>query len=471
MSVILELSQLDTVINEELRAQIRGHIVLPEDENYDEVRLLANKMHDKRPAIIIRCLGVSDVIAAIKFGRKHDLLTAVRGGGHNVGGTGSCDGGLMIDLSMMRGVDVDAEERLVRVQGGAMLRDMDRETAVFGLAVPTGVVSETGVAGLTLGGGMGWLRRKHGLSIDNLVSVDLVTADGEFITASSTQHSELFWGIRGGGGNFGIVTTFEFRAHSVPSEVFYCAPWYSVDDAKKVLSTWRKFMETAPEEVSSAPLFWMVPAIPDIPQHLHGKRFVTVNAAHCGPADVGERVLQPLRQIAEPMLDLSTRVDWVTLQSMFDPFFPKAGQYAYFKSKFLSSLNDDVIDALLPKAINPPDPKVLIAIWHMGGEMGRVPSDATAFVGREAPILFSVDCLWDDESKSKEIIRYARQYLADMNKYSPGGLYVNFAGLGEEGEALVKDAYGDQYQRLVALKNKYDPTNFFSLNQNIKPSV
>lgn len=456
---------------DELRTSLRGNVVLPDDNNYDEVRLLANKMHDKRPAIIARCLGVSDVIASVKFARKHEILVAVRGGGHNVGGSGSCDDGMMIDLSLMRGVDVDAEKRIVRVQGGAMLSDLDRETQVFGLAVPVGVVSETGVGGLTLGGGFGWLRRKHGLSIDNLVSVDMVTAEGEFVTASETQNQELFWGVRGGGGNFGVVTTFEFQAHPVGPEVMFTVAWYPAETAKHVMTSWRDFMATAPDEVSSNAMFWSVPAIPDLPEEIHGKRIVIMVALYSGDPDEGERVLQPLREFGEPLVDLSGKVPFVGAQAAFDPFFPKGGQYAYFKSKYLDRLDDDVIDALIPNAINPPHPKVLIALWYMGGAIANVPADKTAFRGRDAKILFSVDGLWDDAEDSDKVIAYARQYLADMDQYSPGGLYVNFAGLGEEGEALVKDAYGDHYDRLVALKNKYDPTNFFSLNQNIKPSV
>ena len=379
---------------------------------------------------------------------------------------------MMIDLSLMRGVDVDAEKRLVRVQGGAMLGDMDRETAVFGLAAPTGVVSETGVAGLTLGGGFGWLRRKYGLAIDSLVSVDMVTADGKAVTASATQNPDLFWGVRGGGGNFGVVTTFEFQAYPIPPQVYLASSWYPAEEAKDILIKWREFMETAPNEVSSAPLFWVVPPIPDIPEHLHGKRAVILNAVHCGPAEEGEALLQPLREFADSkMIDMSMPIDWPSLQSMFDPFFPKGGQFAYFKSKYLTDFSDEVIDALLPKAIDVPHPKVLIAIWHMGGAISQVPAGETAFRGRDAGILFSVDCLWDEAADSDRVIAYAREYLAEMDQFSPGGLYINFAGLGEEGEALVKDAYGDHYQRLVDLKNKYDPTNFFSLNQNIKPNV
>ena len=463
--------KLDPTEIEDLRSQLGGAIVLPEDDNYDEVRLLANKMHDKRPAIIARCLGVSDVIAAVNFARKHALLIAVRGGGHNVAGSGSCDDGMMIDLSLMRGVDVNPETRRVRVQGGAMLRDLDRETAVHGLAVPVGVVSETGVAGLTLGGGLGWLRRKYGLSIDNLVSVDMVTADGKFLTASETQNSELFWGIRGGGGNFGVVTTFEFQAHPIGPEVMFTVAWYPAETGNEVLPKWFDFMSSAPEEVSSSALFWSIPPIPDLPEELHGKRIVIMTALHCGDADEGERVLQPLREFGEPLVDLSGKVPFAGAQAAFDPFFPKGGQFAYFKSKFLNRFDSEVIEQLLPKAINPPHPKVLIAIWHMGGAVARVPSDKTAYIGRTWPILFSVDCLWDEAEDSEACISYAREYLAEMDKFSPGGLYVNFAGLAEEGQDLWKDAYGDQYQRLVALKNKYDPTNFFSLNQNIKPTA
>jgi FAD/FMN-containing dehydrogenase len=456
---------------EEFRTSLRGDLFTPSDEGYDEVRLIWNGMHDKRPALIAQCSGVADVIDAVNFARSHNLLVAVRGGGHNVAGSASCDGGIMIDLSQMKAVHVDQKAKRARVQGGATLGDLDRETQVFGLATPGGNVSTTGVAGLTLGGGVGHLRRKYGLAIDNLQSVDLVTADGEFHTASERENSELFWGIRGGGGNFGVVTSFEFRLHPVGPMVTLCAPWYPVENAKELLAKWSNFMDDAPEEFSGLALFWTVPAAPDIPEEHHGKRAIIFAGVHCGSLEEGERVIQPLRELGTPMVDMSGPAPWTVVQSAFDPFFPKGQRQYYFKSHYLNNLDNDTIDALLPRAINPPAPSVLIAIWHYGGAMQRVDSSDTAFMGREAPFLFSVDAIWDDPAQNDEVIAYSREYLAEMEPYSPGGLYVNFAGLGEEGEALVRSAYGANYERLVELKNKYDPTNLFHLNQNIKPTV
>ncbi len=466
-----DANQINGEVLEAFRASLRGDLITPGDDGYDEARLIWNGMHDKRPALIARCTGVADVIDAVNFARTNNLLVAVRGGGHNVSGTGSCDGGIMIDLSLMKAVHVDQKEKTARVQGGATLGDMDRETQVFGLAAPGGNVSTTGVAGLTLGGGLGHLRRKFGLTIDNLKSVDMVTAVGKFLTASENENSELFWGIRGGGGNFGVVTSFEFRLHPVGPMVTLCAPWYPVDNAKEMLAKWTKFMDEAPEEFSGLALFWTIPAAPDIPEEHHGKRALLLAGVHCGSLEEGERVIQPLRELGTPMVDMSGPIPYTAAQVAFDPFFPKGERQYYFKSSYLKNLDGDTIDALLPNAINPPAPFVLIAIWHYGGAMQRIDNTKTAFMGREAPFLFSVDAVWDDPAQNDEVLAYSRGYLAEMEPYSTGGMYVNFAGLGEEGEDLVKSAYGANYERLVALKNKYDPTNLFRLNQNIKPTV
>lgn len=472
---VITLSGGEAVIEEtaveEFRTNLRGDLVTADSVDYDEVRVIWNGMHDKRPALIARCTGVADVIDAVNFARTNNLLTSIRGGGHNVGGTSSNDGGIMIDLSQMTAVFVDPKAKTARVQGGATLGDVDRETQVFGLATPHGVVSTTGVAGLTLGGGLSHLRRKYGLAIDNLLSVDIVTSDGQIRTASEDENSDLFWGVRGGGGNFGVVTSFEFRLHPVGPMVTLCAPWYPVENAKEILKAWSAFMDDAPEEVSSNAMFWTIPAAPGFPEEHHGKRALLLAAVHCGPLDEGERITQPLRELGTPMADLSGQVPYVGVQSAFDPFFPKGQRYYYFKSRYLNGLNDDTIDALLPGAINPADPSVLIAIWHYGGAMQRVNNSETAFMGREAAFLYSVDCIWDDPAKNDEVVAYARNQLAEMEPYSPGGLYVNFAGLGEEGNALVRSAYGANYNRLVALKDKYDPTNLFRINQNVKPSV
>ena len=462
-------SSLDAV--ETLQQNMRGDVITPDSAEYNKVRQIWNGMHDKRPAIIARCTGVADVIASINFARENGVIVAVRGGGHNAAGTGSCDDGIMIDLSLMNAVRVDVDARKVRVQGGATWGDVDRETQIFGLATPGGVVSTTGVAGLTLGGGLGHLRRKYGLTIDNLLSVDIVTANGEYLTASETKNPELFWGIRGGGGNFGIVTSFEYRVHPVGPTVMLGAPWYPAEKAKVVLQFWRDYMDAAPEELSSHVDFWTVPALPEFPTEHHGKRVLIIIAVYSGDVKEGEKVIRPLREIDQPIIDLSQPMLYTELQQMFDPFFPEGELNYYFKSRYLNGLSDDVIDALLPKAINPPQPQILVVIWHYGGAMQRVAPDATAFGDRSAPFLFSVDAIWEHNEDTERVISYSRQYLEDMKSFSPGGLYVNFAGLGEEGEALARDIYQSNYERLVALKNQYDPTNLFKLNLNIKPTA
>lgn len=466
-----QLTTLDEATIAEFKARLRGEVITPESSNYDEIRLIWNGMHDKRPALIARCTGVADVIDAVNFAHENYLLVAVRGGGHNVAGSASCDGGIMIDLSLMTGVHVDPKAKTARVQGGATWGDVDRETQIWGLATAGGAVSTTGVGGLTLGGGLGWLRRKYGLTIDNLLSVEIVTADGQVHSASKTENADLFWAIRGGGGNFGIVTSFEFSLHPLGPMVMLCAPWYPVENAKELLIAWRKFMESAPDELSSNAIFWTVPSVPGFPEAAQGKRALILVAVYSGPADEGARVIQPLRELGTPLLDLSGPLPWTAVQAAFDPFFPKGLHQYYFKSRYLKNLDDDTIDALLPRAITPPAPAVLISLWHYGGAMQRVDSTETAFMGREAPLLLSVDATWDDPAITDDVLAYVRTYLAEMEPYSPGGLYVNFAGLGEEGENLVKAAYGSHYERLVMLKNKYDPSNLFRLNQNIKPSA
>ena len=471
---VLQLDGRRTAISAEsmtdFQNSLKGDLILPEDTAYDEARLLWNKMHDKRPALIARCEGVADVIAAVNFAREHQILTAIRGGGHNVGGTGSCDGGIQINLSKMNSVHVDVKSNTVRVGGGATHLDVDRETQVFGKAIAAGVVSTTGIAGLTLGGGLGHLRRKHGLAIDNLLSVDMVTANGEFITASADENPELFWGVRGGGGNFGVVTSFLFKTHDVGPDVAFIAVWYPVDNAKELLLKWQDYMNNAPEEFSCNAMFWSVPPIPDIPEELHNKRALIFGGVHCGDLEEGLKVIQPLRELGTPLLDMSGPTPWSGVQTGFDGFFPTGGRYYYFKSSYLQAMDEETIDALLPNATNPPVPPILLALWHYGGKMQRVGDTDTPFMGRKAPFLFSIDCIWDDVNDSDKVVNYARNFLKEMEPYSGNGLYVNFAGLGEEGNELVRAAYGDNYDRLVKLKNKYDPTNQFRLNQNIKPT-
>ncbi len=448
---------------EQFASKLRGELPCPGDPGYEEVRLVWNDLIDKRPALIARCAGVRDVIDSVTFARENDLLVAVRGGGHNVAGNAVCDSGLAIDLSPMKRIRVDPERRTVRAQGGATWADLDRETQVFGLATPGGEVSETGIAGLTLGGGIGLLRRKYGLSCDNLLSADVVTADGRFLTASETENADLFWGIRGGGGNFGVVTTFEYRLHPVGPEVMAAAVMYPFEQATELLHAWRDYTEQAPDEVTSEVLLW---SIPDFPEELRGEPTVVVAGMYAGPAQVGERELQPLREFGTPLVDLSGLEPYTVAQSSFVGFFPDGLLY-YWKSLYLDHLDD----AMVFNAENRPSPKTLLIARHLGGTISRVSEDATAYGNRNAQFNLSIDSTWEDPTESERNIAWTREVWTKMRQFSNGGIYLNFAGFLEEGEKLLHEAHGENYERLVALKTKYDPTNLFRLNHNLKPTV
>lgn len=455
---------------EELQSTFRGRLIQPGDPDYDQERQVWNGYIDKHPALIAQCSGTADVIDAVKFARKNNIEVSVRGGGHNVAGCALCDDGMMIDLSKMRGIHVDASQKLARVQGGATWGDLDRETQVFGLAAPGGVVSTTGVAGLTLGGGLGYMRKKHGLSCDNLQSVEIVTAEGKLLTASQDENEDLFWALRGGGGNFGIVTSFVFHLHEVGPNVMMCAVMYPIERAENVLSTWKEFMIASPDEISAQLLFWTIPDIEAFPIEARGKQVVAITAMYVGDPDEGEKALQKLREIDTPLLDLSGKIPYTVANSMFDPFFPKNERYYYFKSQDLASLDKDTRAAIIEEAKNRPADSMLIAIWHYGGQMNRIGSSDTAFGSRDTTFLLSMDSIWDDPADSDKVISWSRNFLDKMKKYSGDGMYVNFSGFGEEGEDLVQAAYGKNYKRLVKIKTKYDPDNFFHHNQNIKPA-
>lgn len=453
------------------RAALRGDVLQPNDSEYDSARLIWNGMFDKKPALIARCHGSADVIAAVNFARENRLLTAVRCGGHNSSGSGSCDGGLLIDLSNMNAVHVDPKTRLARVQGGATWGDFDSEAQVHGLATPGGVVSATGVGGLTLAGGLGWLRGKYGLSLDNLVSVDIVTADGLLRTASNDENSDLFWGVRGGGGNFGVITSFEFKVHPIGPTVMFLAPIYRAEDAPQVMRGWRDFMATAPDEIGGTLVeFSTIPEDPEYPEETWGAKVMTLAGVWAGPAEEGEAVVQPLRVLADPLLDFSGQMDYCDVQQLFDGLFPKGVHRAYFKSVYLNGLNDAMIDEIAPRAADRPSDRTLCSVWYMGGATSRVAGDATAFGDRDMGWMLSIDAIWEDATDDQMNLDWARTFWADMKHHSNGRAYLNFAGLGEEGEELVRTSYGAaNYERLVKLKSKFDPTNLFSLNQNIKP--
>jgi FAD/FMN-containing dehydrogenase len=410
---------------------------------------------------------------AVQFANNNDLLVSVRGGGHNVSGSAVCDGGLTIDLSLMRSVRVDRHTNTAHVQAGAKLADIDRETQVFGLATTTGNVSDTGIAGLTLAGGFGNLRRKHGLGVDNLVSVDVVTAEGKVVHASAEENADLFWAVRGGGGNFGVVTSFEFRLFPLGPEVYFAAQFFNMDDAPTVFRKWRDFMENAPEEISSLAFFWSVPRVDVFPAELQGRQVFLYGALYAGDADEGEAATAALRAIGEPVLDLSGSGPYRVWQSAFDPFFTRGGVYediyAYWKSLYLKGLPDDCIDMLVETSKTAPSEQCLVALWHLGGEMARIPSDATAFGKRNAPYLLSYDSCWTEKGLGEQVVEWTRDRIADAETYAAGGLYLNFPGVGENTNDQVRAAYGANFDRLTEIKTRYDPKNLFRVNHNIPP--
>jgi FAD/FMN-containing dehydrogenase len=460
---------LDAEAIEGFAAGVRGPVLMPGDDGYDAARAIWNGLIDRRPALIVQPTGAADVVDAVNFAREHDLLLSIKGGGHNVAGNAVNDGGIVIDLSRMRGVHVDPSTKTVRAQGGATWGDMDRETQLFGLVVPGGVVSTTGIAGLTLHGGAGHLRRKHGLSIDNLLSVDIVTADGELRRASATENEDLFWAVRGAGSNFGVVTSFEFQAHPVGPMVMVGAVFYPLEDAKSILPAWRDYVASAPDELSTVAICWSVPPHEPFPEEHHGKPVVVVAGAYAGTVEEGEPVVQPLRELGEPLIDLSGPWPWLGLQTGFDALFPKGGLY-YWKSRALAELTGEAIDDIADYASRRPSPLTDIIVWHHGGAMSRPDEASTAYGGRDANFLVTGEVNWDDPSLNDEAIAWGREFWDVMGRHSTGGLYLNFGGFGEEKEALVRAGYGSNYERLAELKAKYDPENLFRMNFNITPA-
>ncbi len=463
-------SALEDSLVEDLRARLRGRVLRPGDAGYDEARGVWNGMIDRRPALIVRAERVADVITSVDFARENDLLLAVRGGGHNVAGTAVADGVLVIDLSAMKRIRVDPERRTVRAEGGVTIGELDRKTQAFGLATPMGVVSETGIAGLTLGGGIGWLRRKYGLSSDNLLSVDVVTADGRLVAASERENPDLFWGIRGGGGNFGVVTSFEYRLHPVGPEVMFCFVFYPGDRAKEVLRSLEEYMAQAPDEVSPLGVLGRVPRDDMFPQRWHGEQYVALLAMYSGGVEEGERALRPLRELGEPIADFSGSMLYVEAQKLLDEDYPNGGRY-YWKSTNVSGLGDGVIESLIAHAEAAPSDHSTIDVWCQGGAMGRVGAEETAFGDRSAPVLLGVEANWEEPQDDEANVAWVRDVVSEMRRFSGGGTYLNFPGFLEEGQELMRDAYGENYDRLVALKNEYDPANLFRLNQNIRPTT
>jgi FAD/FMN-containing dehydrogenase len=447
---------------QEFAARLRGELIRPGDPDYESARRVWNGLIDRRPALIARCAGTADVVEAVGFARANDLMIAVRGGGHNVAGTAVCEGGLVIDLSRMKGIHVDPAARTARAQGGVILGELDRETQLFGLAAPLGEVSATGIAGLTLGGGMGLLARKYGLSCDNLRSVEIVTADGQVRTASATEHPDLFWAVRGAGRGLGVVTSFEFQLHPLGPEVMSATAMYPVEQADAVVRAWRDFTNRAPEEVMAELMFWSV--LPDLglPEELHGRPVVVVTAIYAGPSAEGERALQPLRELAEPLLDLSGPAPYVEVQSSFDGVAPDGLRY-YWKSLFLDRLEDAALDAIVARGADRPTPSTAVILRHLGGAIRRVPEDATAYGNRSAEYNLSIDGIWSDPGDDARVIGWVRSAWDELRPHSTGGVYINFAGLSEESEAMSRAAAAGNFERLMEVKRRYDPTGLFRL--------
>jgi FAD/FMN-containing dehydrogenase len=463
----LEQATLDEEAIEGLDQSLAGGLIRRTDETYEEARRIWNGLIDKYPALIARCAGASDVQTAVNFAREHRMLLSVRSGGHNVAGKAVCDDGLVIDLSAMRGVRVDPIRRTVQVQAGATLGDIDRATQPFGLAVPLGLVSATGIGGLTLHGGVGWLMRKHGLTIDNLLSVDIVTADGQLRKASETEHADLFWAIRGGGGNFGVVTSFQFRAHSIGPQVWFLATVYPISQARRVLQFTRDFAADAPEDLGLLATLWSAPQAQSVPSQYRGSPVIIVAGCYSGPLETGEQIIQPLRKTIEPIADISRPMRFQDVQTFLDEDYPD-GRLYYWKSVYLQELSESSLDRLIDSAAARPSPLSSIDAVFMKGALNRVPADATAFARRDVSWLIGIEANWTDPDQSNANIAWARQTFEEMQPFAHG-TYLNFPGFMEDGDRLLQGAYEVNYERLQTIKARYDPDNLFHGVVNIVP--
>jgi FAD/FMN-containing dehydrogenase len=451
-----------------LRSRLRGSVLAPGDAAYDEARKIWNAMIDRKPAAIARCAGSADVVQAVQFAREQKLPLAIRGGGHNIAGNALCDGGLVIDLSALRSVHVDPKSRRATVGPGATLGDLDHETLSFGLATPVGINSTTGVAGLALGGGFGWLSRKLGLTCDNLLAADVVTAGGERVRASGEQNPDLFWGLRGGGGNFGVVTSFEFQLHPVGPQVLSGLIVYPLDQGQAVMRGYRDFAEAAPDELAVWVVMRLAPPLPFLPASIHGKGILVLAICYLGDPEKGQRAIAPLRTLGKPVgehLGVQPLTAW---QQAFDPLLAP-GARNYWKSNNFRELSDGAIGSLLEFAGKLPSPDCELAFAQLGGQINRVAPDATAYAHRDVKYVLNVHGRWQEARDDQKCIAWARALFNATTPYATGGVYVNFL-TGEETDR-IRGAYGPNYDRMVQLKKKYDPTNLFALNQNIKPTA
>jgi FAD/FMN-containing dehydrogenase len=453
-----------------LAERLTGDVIAPGHPDYDTARRVWNGMIDRHPAVIARCADAEDVATAVRFANERGLPLAVRGGGHNVAGTAVGDDAIVVDLSAMRGVRLDASARTVHVEGGATWADVDSVTAPLGLATTGGVVSETGVAGLALSGGVSHQRRRDGMTIDDLVSAEVVLADGRRVRASADEHADLHWALRGGGGNFGVVTSFELRLHDLGPEVFGLNVAYPLEDAARVLTGWRDAVADAPDELSTAGLIWALPIVDELPGRLRGKPYVGVAGMWAGDPAEGERATRALRELATPLVDMSGRLEYLDLQRSLDPFFP-AGRRYHWKALYLDGLSDPAIDTTVQWSERRPSNDTLVIIRHCGGAISRVGAEETAFGDRSSEWMLSVDSTWHDPADDAVNVAYTRAFWDAAVPFSSGKTYFNFPGLLEEGDAAVRASYGANHDRLARIKAAYDPENSFRLNQNIRPAA
>jgi FAD/FMN-containing dehydrogenase len=449
-----------------LRSGLRGTVALPGEDGYDIARTIWNAMIDRRPGLVIRCLGTSDVINAVKLARDEKLLVAVRSGGHNIAGNAVCDGGLLIDLSLMKSVHVDPASATARVQPGATLADFDKEAQAFGLATPLGINSTTGVAGLTLGGGFGWTTRKFGLTVDNLISADVVTADAKLIRASSKEHEDLFWALRGGGGNFGVVTSFEFNLHPLGPQVLSGLLVHPLENAGELLPEFRRIAKEAPDELTIWVVMRKAPPLPFIPTEWHGKEVLIFAACYSGDMQEGGKAVKPLRALGKPIADVISPHPFTGWEAAFDPLLTP-GARNYWKSHDFTDLSDPAIKVILEAVRSLPSPECEVFIAHVGGAMARVPADATAWPNRDAHFIMNAHTRWRDEGQDAACIAWARQLFEATAPYASGSVYINF--MPDDEKDRIQKAYGPNYQRLTEIKRRYDPNNLFRVNQNIRP--
>lgn len=450
-----------------LASALTGPLMGPGSPGYDEARTLWNAMADRHPGLIVECANTADVVQSVGFAKKHGLLVSVGGAGHNIAGNAACDAGFMISLRKMKEVQVDVEGRTALVEPGVTLGELDAATQVYGLATPTGINSTTGIAGLTLGGGFGWLSRKHGLTCDNLISAELVTAQGEVLTVSAQENEELFWGIRGGGGNFGIVTSFKFQLHPLGPEILSGLVVHPFAEAGAVLRHYREFAANAPDEVTAWVVMRKAPPLPFLPEEVHGTEVVILAVLYAGDMADGEKAFKALRDFGNPIADVISPHQFTDFQAAFDPLLTP-GVRNYWKSHDFLALSDGLLDASLPFVETLPSDSCEVFFAHMGGATNRVPADATAYRHRDTEFIMNVHGRWQDAGDDDKCIAWCRDLFDATTPFATGGVYVNF--MTEEEGDRVESAYGDSYQRLVALKDRYDPDNLFRFNQNVKPS-